>query len=251
MEGDVKMNLIPAIDLKDGNAVRLYQGDYSKQTVYSENPVELANKLESMGADYLHIVDLDGAKDGKEKNIEMIKKIRNAVKIPIEVGGGIRNEEILSKYLEEIKVNRVILGTIAVENQEFVKRMIEKYRMDRIIVGIDIKDGLVRTRGWKKQTDKEYLDFIQSLKNMGVHTVIVTDIKKDGTMQEPNWEIYQKIKRNIPINIIVSGGIGNKENIYKVAREGYDGCIIGKAFYEGKIDIKEVKNCLKKELYHV
>ena len=109
MEGDVKMNLIPAIDLKDGNAVRLYQGDYSKQTVYSENPVELANKLESMGADYLHIVDLDGAKDGKEKNIEMIKKIRNAVKIPIEVGGGIRNEEILSKYLEEIKVNRVIL----------------------------------------------------------------------------------------------------------------------------------------------
>lgn len=251
MEGDVKMNLIPAIDLKDGNAVRLYQGDYSKQTVYSENPVELANKLESMGADYLHIVDLDGAKDGKEKNIEMIKKIRNAVKIPIEVGGGIRNEEILSKYLEEIKVNRVILGTIAVENQEFVKRMIEKYRMDRIIVGIDIKDGLVRTRGWKKQTDKEYLDFIQSLKNMGVHTAIVTDIKKDGTMQEPNWEIYQKIKRNIPINIIVSGGIGNKENIYKVAREGYDGCIIGKAFYEGKIDIKEVKNCLKKELYHV
>ena len=245
------MNLIPAIDLKDGNAVRLYQGDYSKQTVYSENPVELANKLESMGADYLHIVDLDGAKDGKEKNIEMIKKIRNAVKIPIEVGGGIRNEEILSKYLEEIKVNRVILGTIAVENQEFVKRMIEKYRMDRIIVGIDIKDGLVRTRGWKKQTNKEYLDFIQSLKIMGVHTVIVTDIKKDGTMQEPNWEIYQKIKRNIPINIIVSGGIGNKENIYKVAREGYDGCIIGKAFYEGKIDIKEVKNCLKKELYHV
>lgn len=227
--------IIPAIDLQGGEAVRLFKGDYNKKTVYSKNPVELARKFESMGAKYLHIVDLDGAKDGKTVNFETIKKIRAAVRIPLQVGGGIRNEDAVALYIEEAGADRVILGTVAVENPDFVREMISKYGAQRIVVGVDVRDGKAATSGWLVDSGIPYLEFIERLKDMGVTTVIVTDISKDGTMTGPNFAMYKKI---MGINIIISGGVSCNEDIKAAAN--YYGVIVGKAYYEGKVDLQSL-----------
>lgn len=227
--------IIPAIDLQGGEAVRLFKGDYNKKTVYSKTPVELARKFESMGAEYLHVVDLDGAKNGNTANLEVIKKIRAAVRIPIQVGGGIRNEDTVALYIEEVGVDRVILGTVAVDNPVFVKQMISKYGAKRIVIGVDVRDGKVATSGWVTDSGVPFLEFIRQLKEMGVTTIIVTDISKDGTMTGPNFAVYKKIKG---VNVIISGGVSCNDDIKAAAN--YYGIIIGKAYYEGKVDLQSL-----------
>ncbi len=245
------MKLIPAIDLKDGQAVRLYKGDYNQKKVYSSTPEAIALNFEKMGADYLHVVDLDGAKEGTTTNLETIKKIRKTISIPMELGGGIRNMDTVDLYLSEIGINRVILGTAAIENPDFLKAALEKYGPNRIVVGVDIKDGYVKTAGWLVDSQTYYLDFINELESIGITTIVCTDISKDGTLQGPNFDIYETIHQNSPIQFVVSGGVKDAKDIYKVNELGYYGCIVGKAYYEGKIDLKEVIACLQKESSHV
>ena len=245
------MILIPAIDLKDGQAVRLYKGDYQQKTIYSSSPEDIALNFEKMGADYLHVVDLDGAKEGITSNLETIKKIRKTVSIPIELGGGIRNIETVNLYLNEIGINRVILGTAAIENPNFLALAIEKYGSDRIVVGVDVKDGYVSTSGWLKTSQVYYLDFLKELEKMGVKYIVCTDISKDGTLSGPSFDLYESIYQNSSLQFVVSGGVKDASDIYKVNEKGYYGCIVGKAYYEGKIDLEGVIRCLQKESFHV
>ncbi len=249
------MLVMPAIDLKDGKAVRLYKGDYDNKTVYSNSPEKVAKEFQNLGAKYIHIVDLDGArnKDKQEwenektnininvkNNIETIKRIRESVSIQIEVGGGIRNKEKVRMYLEELKVDRVVLGTAAINDFEFLKEMIEEYGEEKIVISVDVKDGYVMTSGWEENSKVYYIDFIKKLETAGVKYIEVTDISKDGTLEGPNFEMYKKIKEETKINFVVSGGIKNEDNIKKIKELDYYGCIVGKAYYEGKIDLKEV-----------
>ena len=239
------MLVIPAIDLKDGQAVRLYKGDYNQKTVYSNNPEELAKEFETMGAKWLHVVDLDGAKDGKCINLETIRKIKQTTNMSLELGGGIRNMETGALYLDEVGIDRVILGTAAINDPKFLKEAISKYGAKKIVVGVDVKNGYFSTSGWLKTSDVPYLDFIKELEKIGVEYIVVTDISKDGTLQGPNFEMYEPIATTFKINFVVSGGIKDKQNILDVAKKDYYACIVGKAYYEGKVDLKEVIACLQ------
>lgn len=240
------MLLIPAIDLKNGEAVRLFKGDYHQKTVYSSTPEMIAKNFEEMGADYLHVVDLDGAKDARAINLETIQKIRKSISIPMELGGGIRNMETVDLYLDQVGINRVILGTAAINDSDFLKQALKKYGPERIVVGVDIKDGYVLTSGWLETSEVYYLDFLKELEKIGVKIIVCTDISKDGTLTGPSFDIYKKIKENTNLDFVVSGGVKDKEDIYQVNALNYYGCIVGKAYYEGKIDLKEVIECLRK-----
>ena len=239
------MLVIPAIDLKDGQAVRLYKGDYNQKTVYSNNPEELAKEFETMGAKWLHVVDLDGAKDGECINLETIKKIKQNTSMQVELGGGIRNIETVALYLDEVGIDRVILGTAAINDPQFLKEAISKYGAKKIVVGVDVKNGYVSTSGSLKTSDVPYLDFIKELEKIGVEYIVVTDISKDGTLQGPNFKMYEQIASVSKINFVVSGGIKDKQNILDVTKKDYYACIVGKAYYEGKVDLKEVIACLQ------
>ena len=239
------MLVIPAIDLKDGQAVRLYKGDYNQKTVYSNNPEELAKEFETMGAKWLHVVDLDGAKDGKCINLETIRKIKQTTNMSLELGGGIRNMETVALYLDEVGIDRVILGTAAINDPEFLKSAINTYGPEKIVVGVDVKDGFVSTSGWLKISNVPYLEFIKELEKLGVKYIVATDISKDGTLQGPNFDMYEQIARTSTINFVVSGGIKDAQNIKDVASKNYYACIVGKAYYEGKVDLKEVITCLQ------
>ena len=227
--------IIPAIDLLGGEAVRLFQGDYAQKTAYSTDPAGLAKTFEDMGAKYLHIVDLDGAKDGSTANLETIRRIRETVQIPIQVGGGIRSAETVALYLEELGVNRVILGTVAVKDPAFVEEMITRHGSERIVVGVDVRDGKVAVSGWLQDSGTDYLAFIETLKTIGVQTIVLTDIGRDGTLTSPNWEMYEQIHG---INVIVSGGVSNEADLRQAQK--YYGVIVGKAFYEGKVDLPKM-----------
>ena len=234
------MLVIPAIDIKDGQVVRLYKGDYENKKIYSNYPEDVAKEFERNGVKYLHIVDLDGAKLGKSINYDVIKKIRESVNISIEVGGGIRDKEIVKKYLEDLKIDRIILGTGALNNLDFLKEMLQKYGPEKILVGVDIDNKNVSISGWTKTSKINYLEFIKKLEKIGIKYIVVTDISRDGTLEGPKYEIYKKIKKETNINFIVSGGIKDLEDIKEISRLNYYGCIIGKAYYEGKINIKDI-----------
>ncbi len=240
------MLVIPAIDLKDGQAVRLFKGDYNQKTVYSHHPEQLAQHFEQLGAKILHVVDLDGAKDGQCINLETIKKIRNATSMKLELGGGIRNMETVDLYLNEVGIDRVILGTAAIENPKFLKEALDKYGPQRIVVGVDVKNGFVSTSGWLQTSQVAYLDFIKQLENLGVKYIVATDISKDGTLTGPNFDMYDQIYQHSSIQFVVSGGIKDFDNIKAVADKGYYACIVGKAYYENKVDLKEAITCLQK-----
>lgn len=239
------MLVIPAIDLKDGQAVRLFKGDYNQKTVYSDNPEDLAQGFEKMGAKLLHVVDLDGAKDGECINLGTIKKIKQNTSMQIELGGGIRNLDTVSLYLDEVGIDRVILGTAAITDREFLKTALKTYGPERIVVGVDVKDGYVSTSGWLETSDVPYLDFIKGLELLGVKYIVATDISKDGTLHGPNFAMYEQIAKTSKINFVVSGGIKDAQNIKDVASKDYYACIVGKAYYEGKVDLKEVITCLQ------
>jgi len=225
--------IIPAIDLQGGQAVRLVQGDYEKKTVYDSDPVKVAQGFEAMGAKYVHVVDLDGAKSGSTVNKESIRRIREAIGIPMQLGGGIRSAETIDMYLA-MGINRVILGTIAVSQPEFVAQMVQKHSSKQIVVGVDVRQGYVSTAGWLKDSNLDYLDFIESLKQYGVEYLVVTDISRDGTLTSPNWDMYKKIN---DINVVVSGGVATEDHISQAAN--YYAVIVGKAHYEGRVDLEK------------
>ena len=234
------MLLFPAIDLKNGQAVRLYKGNYEQKKVYSSNPEEKAKEFKEAGARYLHIVDLDGAREGKSNNLEIIKRIRENINIPIQVGGGIRDIKTVKLYLEDIKVNRVIIGTLALNNPRFLKKVFNEYGPDKIVVSVDVKGDKVSICGWQETSDVDYISFIKDLEKFGIKYIIVTDISKDGTLKGPNYQMYREIQKKSNINFIVSGGIKDIEDIQKISKLDYYGCIVGKAIYEGKIKLKEI-----------
>lgn len=230
------MKIFPAIDLRDGKAVRLYQGDYDKETIYSNNPEDVAKKFKEVGATCLHLVDLDGAKDGKLVNFNTIKNIINDIDMFVEVGGGIRDEERIKQYLD-IGVGRVILGTIAIKDKAFLKKMVDKYK-DKIAVGVDAKEGKVAINGWKEVTDVDSFKFCRELADMGVDTVIYTDISRDGGLQGTNLKAYQELHKIKNLNIIASGGISFEEEITEL-KDIVAGAILGKAIYSEALDLKK------------
>ena len=232
------MRLYPAIDLKDGKCVRLVQGDYNAVTVFGENPAQMACKWEEEGGTYLHLVDLDGAKEGRSINEAAIKSIINAVRIPVELGGGIRTLEQIKEKLD-LGVSRVILGSVAVKNKALVKEAIERFGSDRIVAGVDAKDGLVAIEGWLEMTNLSAIDFCMELKEMGVTTIIYTDIAKDGMMKGPNVEETQRLVKATGLKVIASGGIATLEDLSAVEAIGVEGAIIGKALYIGAIQLGE------------
>ena len=231
------MKIFPAIDIIDGKAVRLFKGDYNKMTVYADNPLLIVNDFKSCGAKHLHLVDLDGAKSGQTPNIETIKKIVEKSRMFVEVGGGIRSKEVIEKY-KEIGVNRVILGTVAVTNLEFLKEMVDCFD-DLIAVGVDIKDGFVAIKGWTEKSLYKCDEFCDILEKIGVKTLIVTDISKDGAMKGTNLELYKKLKENYSFNVIASGGVSSIFDVKELSKMGIYGAIIGKAYYEKAIDLKQ------------
>ena len=231
------MNIFPAIDLFDKKAVRLFKGDYAQMTVYSENPPEIACDFANQGAKHIHIVDLEGAKDGTTPNISVIEAIRKSTDLFIEIGGGIRNMETVDRYVS-IGVDRVILGTAAVTDEEFLLRAVEKYG-DKIAVGVDIKDGFVAIRGWTEKSQYDCFEFCEKMNNIGVRTIICTDISKDGAMLGTNHELYNALSEKFDMQIIASGGVSSIEDVRKLSALGIYGAIIGKAYYTGAISLKE------------
>lgn len=229
------MNIFPAIDIIDGKAVRLFKGDYSRKTVYNNSPLEVAKSFEKAGASYLHLVDLDGAKSGDTPNYEIIKSIAQSTSLKIEIGGGIRSEEVIKRYLDA-GVMRVILGTVAIENPEFTKEMTAKYG-DAIAVGIDISGGFVATRGWTDITKVSCDEMFANMEKIGVKTVICTDISKDGAMMGTNLALYKDLKSKYNIDIVASGGVSSMEDITALKAMDLYGAILGKALYEGAVDL--------------
>jgi len=238
------MLIIPAIDLKDGNVVRLYQGRKTDEKIYSRNPVVAARHWQKQGARLIHVVDLDGAFAGEPKNLSAVKKIIRAIDTPVEFGGGVRSKETIAK-LFKLGVQRVVLGTKAAEDGNFLKEVLAEFK-DKIIVSIDAKDGRVLTQGW--QTAKRNLgaiEFASLLKKIGFKKVIYTDTSKDGTLRGPNLEAIRDILRDTGLQVIASGGVSCLDDLVKLRRlqqQGLIGVIIGKALYEGRFTLKEALN---------
>ena len=232
------MQVFPAIDLSGGQVVRLYQGDYDKMTVYGQDPCAVAREFIAAGAKYLHVVDLDGAKDGTLANFESIASIAKQGGLYIEVGGGIRTEERIRQYLE-LGVSRCILGTIAVKDFDFTARMAQKYG-DAIAVGVDARDGYVAINGWKELSEETGIDFCKRLRDAGVKTVIYTDISRDGAEKGTNLELYRELAKIEGLNITASGGVSSMEELKELQTIGTHAAILGKALYTGRLDLKTV-----------
>ena len=231
------MKIFPAIDIIDGSAVRLVQGDYDKKTIYSSSPVQVAMDFEKQGARFLHTVDLDGAKDGSLSNFDTVREIAKKTDMFIEIGGGIRDGERIKKYLDN-GVSRVILGTAALENPDFLKRAVDRYK-EKIAVGIDAKNGFVAVRGWLDVSEKSGIDFCKEIEEIGVSTVIYTDISRDGAGKGTNIELYKQLKSELKMNIVASGGITFTDEIKQLSGIGLYGAILGKALYTNAIDLRE------------
>ena len=231
------MYIFPAIDLYEGKAVRLYKGDYNEMTVYSERPWEIAEDFYAKGARHIHIVDLEGAKDGTTPNLETVKKIIAAADMFVEIGGGVRSMDTVKAYVDA-GVDRVILGTAAVKDEAFLREAVEKYG-DKIAVGIDLKDGCVAIKGWTETVPYTGFEFCEKMEALGVTTVICTDISKDGAMQGTNHELYREMSSRFNLNITASGGVSSIEDVEKLNSLGIYGAIIGKAYYTGAISVRD------------
>lgn len=231
------MIIIPAIDLKDGKCVRLYQGRMSSAQVVAKDVVETASSFKEAGAEYVHMVDLDGAIKGKMQNLDQVLKVINEVKLPVEIGGGIRNIETIDLLIES-KVSRVILGTAALNDFNMLKEAVKKYG-DKIAVGIDAKDGLVAVDGWVNVSKIDYIEFAKKIEDIGVKTIIFTDISRDGTLKGANLRQLSEIESNVSCNIIASGGVRNIEDVRNLKDIGVYGVIIGKAIYSGDIFLQD------------
>ena len=232
------MRIYPAIDIIDGNCVRLVQGDYSQKTKFADDPKDVAKRWQAQGGEFIHIVDLDGAKSGTTPNMELILKIANSVDVPIEVGGGIRNMDVVESYLEN-GVHRVIIGTAALEDTEFVKEAVDKYG-DRIAVGIDAKDGMVAVSGWEQVSKMPALTLAKKMQELGVAYIIYTDIATDGMLKGPNVAAMTEMVKTVPnVNIIASGGVSGIDDIKALMETGVEGAIVGKALYTDRLNLTD------------
>jgi len=231
------MIIYPAIDLYDGKAVRLFKGDYAQMTVYSENPVEVAKDFAAKGASHIHLVDLEGAKNGRTPNFETVCAIKKATGLFCEIGGGVRSMEVIARYLDA-GIDRVILGTAAVTEPGFVETAVKAYG-EHIAVGIDIRDGFVAIKGWTEKSDLEAFAFCGRMEQLGVKTLICTDISKDGAMQGANHKLYTELSQRFGMQIIASGGVSSLEDVKRLTALGIHGAIIGKAYYTGAVDLAE------------
>ncbi len=229
------MYIFPAIDLYDGKAARLYKGDYTQMTVYSHNPIEIARDFEASGARFIHMVDLEGARDGSTPNLAIVADVARNTSLFVEVGGGIRDMATVEAYLGA-GVSRVILGTAAVTNEAFLREAVTKYG-DQIAVGADVKDGYIAIKGWLEQSAYTLEAFMEKMQALGVRTVICTDISKDGAMKGTNRELYRELSEKFHMDIVASGGVSDLEDVRALAAMKIYGAIIGKAYYTGAIDL--------------
>ena len=231
------MKIFPAIDLYDKKAVRLYKGDYAQMTVYSDDPVSVALDFKRQGAEYIHVVDLEGAKDGTTPNLSVVRDIAASTGLFVEIGGGIRSMQVLDDYFAA-GVSRAILGTAAVKDEAFLKAAVEKYG-DKIAVGADVKDGYIAIKGWVESSQYTIDAFFEKMQGMGVKTIICTDISKDGAMRGTNLELYSALSKKYSVDIIASGGVSTLDDVRALRKMNVYGAIIGRAYYIGAIDLKE------------
>lgn len=231
------MILFPAIDLYGGKAVRLFKGDYQQMTVYNHNPLAVAQDFVAQGATHVHLVDLEGAKDGTTPNVDIVSRIAAETPLFCEIGGGIRTMQTVERYLEA-GVDRVILGTAAVTDPAFLQEALRHYG-EKIAIGVDMKDGAVAIRGWTETTDCTGLDFCRRMEALGVQTLICTDISKDGAMKGTNRALYRTLSETVKIQIVASGGVSTLEDVQALADMSLYGAIIGKAYYTGAIDLRD------------
>ena len=237
------MLIFPAIDLCGGKAVRLFKGDYAQMTVYSDDPVSVARDFAAAGAQCIHLVDLEGARDGNTPNLDIVRAIAQSTPLFTEIGGGIRSMEVVDTYLSA-GVDRVILGTAAVNDEAFLKAALAKYG-ERIAVGVDIKDGMVAIKGWTEKSEFSGMEFCKRMQSMGVCTIICTDISKDGAMKGTNIELYRDLQSELGINITASGGVSTLDDVKTLTDMGIYGAIIGKAYYTGAINLGEALEVAK------
>lgn len=231
------MILFPAIDLYEGKAVRLYKGDYAQMTVYSEHPEKIALDFAAKGATHAHLVDLEGAKSGTTQNLDTVLKLKEAAGLFCEIGGGIRSMETVKTYLSA-GLDRVILGTAAVEDPVFLRAAVDAYG-GQIAVGVDVKDGYVAVKGWTEKSALRFMDFCKEMEQIGVKTLICTDISRDGAMRGTNREMYKQLSESLGLQITASGGVSTMEDIESLRDMNLYGAIIGKAYYTGDIDLKK------------
>ena len=233
------MEVIPAIDLREGRCVRLYQGDYAQEEIFGVDPVAIALRWQSEGAKLLHVVDLDGAASGSPKNVDAIRAIASSVEVTLEVGGGIRDME-KAVLLSDAGADRLVLGTSAVEDPELVTQMLERFGVDSVVVSVDAKDGWAALRGWKQSSQMKALDLMDGMVALGVSRFEYTDISRDGTMTEPNFEAVTEAVNYVSVPIIAAGGIANVRHLERLAELGVEGAIVGKALYTGAVILPEV-----------
>ncbi len=238
------MKIIPAIDIIDGKCVRLSKGDYSTKKIYNENPVEVAKEFESFGIQFLHLVDLDGAKSKHIVNQKVLEKIASETSLHIDFGGGLKTEEDIENAFN-CGAKQITIGSIAVQNPEFCYDSIKKYGSDKIILGADCENREIKTSGWLEESDRDIIDFILQYQKRNIENVICTDISKDGMLQGASTELYQEILVKTHINLIASGGISCLEDVFKMKEIGCSGTIIGKAIYENKISLNQLQNFIE------
>ncbi|MFH6996461.1 1-(5-phosphoribosyl)-5-[(5-phosphoribosylamino)methylideneamino]imidazole-4-carboxamide isomerase [Flavobacterium sp. FlaQc-57] len=236
------MRIIPAIDIIDGKCVRLSKGDYNTKIIYNENPLEVAKSFEAHGIEYLHLVDLDGAKSSKIVNYKILEQIANQTSLKIDFGGGLKSDNDL-RIAFESGANQITGGSIAVKNRAIFEKWISEYGSDKIILGADAKDEKIAVSGWLEDSDEDLIPFIQDYQIKGIQYVICTDIAKDGMLEGPSFDLYEKIlKEAIGVKLIASGGISTFDELPRLAELGCEGTIIGKAIYEGRITLKQLEN---------
>lgn len=242
------MIIYPAIDLQSGKCVMLRQGRAKDRTIYSDDPTEIALKWEELGAEYIHVVDLDGAIYGEDRgNLSIIRDMRRKLNIPMQVGGGIRDMEKISYLLDQVGIDRVIVGTLAVQDNDILKSMSEKYP-GQIAVSIDAQDGLIAIKGWTESSDVHAIDLCRNLEDVGIETIIYTDIARDGMLQGPNIEFSKQLIDETKLDVIVSGGITHLHDIEAIAAIGATGAIIGKGLYDGRISLQTAIQVAKEAL---
>ena len=236
------MKIFPAIDIKDKNAVRLSQGDFNRKKIYNTNPLDVAQKFEAAGSEWLHMVDLDGAKDGESDNVEIAQEIISKTDLKVQLGGGIRTAQHVKNWLDA-GLARVIIGSAAVGNLDFVASLIKKYG-EKICIGVDAKNGKVATHGWLKDSGIDSFEFCGQLEQIGVQTVVYTDIAKDGMMQGPNFKAYERLTKETDLNIIASGGVSSLKDLKRLSEIGLYGTILGKSLYEEAFTLEDAMSSI-------
>ncbi|WP_419494536.1 1-(5-phosphoribosyl)-5-[(5-phosphoribosylamino)methylideneamino]imidazole-4-carboxamide isomerase [Chryseobacterium bernardetii] len=238
------MKIIPAIDIIDGKCVRLSKGDYSTKKIYNEDPLEVAREFEDFGIQFLHLVDLDGAKSKHIVNQKVLENIAKSTSLHIDFGGGLKTSEDIETAFNS-GAKQITLGSIAVQDPEFCFKMIGKYGPEKIILGADCENRKIKTSGWLEESDNDIIDFILEYQNKGIQTTICTDISKDGMLEGPSTGLYIEILHKTSLHLVASGGISGINDVYKMKEIGCSGTIIGKAIYEGKISLQQLQNFIE------